>query len=187
MNRLVSLFERVLLGYKQKMLMPVLALVCLLSVGCASVTQSAVKLDSDVDSIADENDVCPGTPAGDLIDDSGCSLFSGTIEGVEFLPGDYRLLGSSRTVLEELVSQLKSYPDVKLNLAGHTDNRGSAKQNLELSKQRVLAVVKFLVANGVQAERLRPFGFGESRPYYSNATEEGRMKNRRIEMSLLTQ
>lgn len=164
----------------------IVLLLCFNIVGCASFSRSPGLLDDDNDSISNANDICPGTLRQVVVDDQGCALFQGTIEGVEFAAGDYRLVGSSRDALTGLVDELNTHSSVLLGLAGHTDNRGSAAANLELSKKRVMAVVKFLVSNGIEAERLRPIGYGESRPLHSNSTKEGRKKNRRIEMSVFT-
>jgi len=76
-------------------------------------------------------------------------------------------------------------PEIAISVAGHTDNRGPAAANLELSKQRVLSVVKYMVANGITTDRIMPVGFGESRPIAANATAEGREQNRRIEIQVL--
>ena len=86
--------------------------------------------------------------------------------------------------LERLVADLEAHPDAVLRLSGHTDNRGRAAANLELSKRRVMAVARFLVSRGIVPDRLRPYGYGESRPRTSNRTPLGRERNRRIEIEL---
>ncbi len=164
------------------------AIVLLLVSACGATPQrAAAQLDKDGDNVVDALDQCPLTLEGSPVDEVGCSLFKGNIEAVEFSPGDHRLNASSRASLAELVALLNQHPEVVLQLGGHTDNRGAARDNLALSKRRVMSVVKYLVANGVEGERLKPFGFGESRPVVTNATAEGRAQNRRIEMSVVTQ
>jgi len=143
--------------------------------------------DADQDGIADATDACPTTVSGSPVDADGCSLFRGSIHAVDFEPGDHQLNSASRDSLASLVALLNTHPEVVLQLEGHTDNRGAARDNLELSKRRVMSVVKYLVANGIDGERLKPYGIGENRPIMSNATASGRSENRRIEMSVVTQ
>lgn len=160
-----------------------LLILCFIS-ACASVPKQAFD-DNDADGIANELDACPKTPAGVPTNAVGCSAFNGRLEGVAFGPGDHRLTSDSRASLEALVAMLKTHKEVNIRLGGHTDNRGLAKDNLELSKRRVMSVVKYLVANGINGERLQPYGFGESQPVVSNKTPEGRAENRRIEISVV--
>ena len=138
--------------------------------------------DLDADRVADVGDDCPDTAAGEIVDASGCALFSGVLEGVSFAPSDHRLDAASREALNGLAAELEAHPEVVLRIEGHTDNRGTAATNLELSKRRVMAVARFLVSSGVAPERLKPYGYGESRPRAGNATEAGRERNRRIEI-----
>lgn len=143
--------------------------------------------DSDNDSVADGIDVCPQTSPGNPVDEAGCTLFRGHLDAVDFGPGEHSLSLSSRASLAGLIELLNAHPEVVLQLGGHTDNLGTAKENLDLSKRRVMSVVKYLVSNGIEGDRLIPFGFGESRPIVSNTTAAGRAQNRRIEMSVITQ
>ena len=73
----------------------------------------------------------------------------------------------------------------KLIIAGHTDSRGDDKQNYILSKKRSTAVAEFLEHRGVKMDRLIIQYFGEEKPIDTNDTEEGRQKNRRVEMTVL--
>ena len=143
------------------------------------------ELDSDADGVADAVDQCAETvlAAGD--DATGCSPFTGPIAGVDFPPGGDQLGSNSREALGPLVASLLEYPDVRLEVQGHTDNRGSAPDNLDLSKRRVMSVVRYLVTEGVAPDRLDPIAFGESRPVKKNATAEGRIANRRIEVRVI--
>lgn len=163
-----------------------LIVICTLLVSaCGSVGQREVVLDSDADGVVDAEDQCPITRAQSPVRADGCAIFKGTIAALDFAPGDHGLNSASRESLSQLVDLLNEHPDVVIQLGGHTDNRGSAKANLALSKRRVMAVVRYLVANGIDGDRLQPFGFGESRPIISNTTAEGRAQNRRIEMSVV--
>lgn len=86
--------------------------------------------------------------------------------------------------LESLANILLMRPDLKISMEGHTDNEGTDEYNMQLSKDRVEAVKDFLVANGVEQNRIATAYFGESRPIADNNTEEGRKKNRRVEMKI---
>lgn len=143
------------------------------------------EVDADRDGVPEDVDQCPGTVVPVAIDESGCTPFEGRLEGVDFAPGGTQLDGAARRALAPLVAALTGFPQVAIEVQGHTDNRGRAATNLELSKLRVMSVVRYLVAAGVAPERLRPFGYGENRPVASNATPEGRHRNRRIEVRAL--
>lgn len=146
----------------------------------AAARAAATRADRDADGVPDTLDDCPESGPNPVVDANGCDLFDRILQNVSFLPGDHRLGADSRQALMSLVVELNSYPEVIIRLDGHTDNRGNAAGNLELSKRRVMSVARFLVANGIEPERLKPFGFGESRPIASNATANGRERNRRI-------
>jgi len=154
---------------------------------CGNLPQRPEVTDSDNDTVADAEDICPQTKSGVPVDLDGCSLFSGSIDEVDFAPGDHQLNSKSRESLAELVSLLNTHPEVVLQLEGHTDNRGAARENLALSKRRVMSVVRYMVANGIDGKRLKPFGFGENRPVVTNVTAAGRAENRRIDMSVVAQ
>jgi len=74
-------------------------------------------------------------------------------------------------------------PTLCLRIEGHTDNQGNVGANQTLSEKRAQAVVAWLTANGVQADRLTAKGFGQTRPVADNSTDEGRAKNRRVELA----
>ncbi len=136
--------------------------------------------DKRVETVADQ-----GTNS--MLDAQAEAMFNGPIENLAFKPGDHRLDGESRMALDKLIAELMRNPGVSISLGGHTDNRGNAADNLELSKNRVMSVVRYLVSNGVEGSRLKPYGFGESAPVVSNATPEGRIRNRRIEVDIIEQ
>jgi len=121
------------------------------------------------------------------VDFEGCPIFAGALQDVDFPADEADLNNRARRSLDKLVLRLQRYPEVVLAIDAHTDNRGSGQVNLELSKRRVMAVVRYLVARGVPPHQLRPYGYGESRPIISNATPEGRRQNRRIEVSVVLQ
>jgi outer membrane protein OmpA-like peptidoglycan-associated protein len=92
----------------------------------------------------------------------------------ELLDQVARLLASAKHVL-------------KVRIAGHTDDRGNDKNNLELSKRRAASVLRHLVAHGVEPGRLESEGYGESQPIADNNSVEGRTQNRRVEFQVLEQ
>jgi len=104
------------------------------------------------------------------------------LEGVNFASGSARLLPESMQVLDSIADDLLDNPDLAIEVAGHTDNTGSAATNRRLSKQRAEAVRAYLIDKGIAAERLTAVGHGPDRPIASNRTEEGRAANRRVEL-----
>lgn len=153
-----------------------------MSLSACSTLPPGRSVDTDRDGVRDRLDRCDKSDARLKVGPDGCALFFGVLENVVFEQGGSSLNKASRQALDALILKLKRHPDVSIAVDGHTDNRGSAKVNLELSKQRVISVVRYLVINGIDGDRLTPHGYGESRPLFSNATEEGRRRNRRIEI-----
>lgn len=88
----------------------------------------------------------------------------------------------SGPVVGEVVKLLQANPALRLTVEGHTDNAGTPAHNQQLSEQRAQAVVAALTSQQIAADRLKPAGFGQSRPLADNATEEGKAKNRRVEL-----
>jgi outer membrane protein OmpA-like peptidoglycan-associated protein len=84
--------------------------------------------------------------------------------------------------LQHVVTLLKDNPDLMLEVQGHTDDQGSEGYNLTLSKRRAETVVTYLGLFDIDSSRLVPIGYGESKPVMPNTTEEGRSKNRRVEL-----
>jgi outer membrane protein OmpA-like peptidoglycan-associated protein/tetratricopeptide (TPR) repeat protein len=97
----------------------------------------------------------------------------------------FDLKEASQVELDKLVQLLKDNPTVKIQIEGHTDNIGSANDNLKLSENRAKAVVNYLVSKGIAASRLSSKGFGASKPVADNNSEEGRAQNRRTELKVV--
>lgn len=91
----------------------------------------------------------------------------------------------SKTELKKIISFLNAYPDIKIEIEGHTDNVGSAQYNLELSRNRALSVYEYLMENNVADNRVYYKGYGMEKPIATNETEEGRQMNRRIAFKIL--
>lgn len=108
-----------------------------------------------------------------------------TLGDVLFASGQAQLVEGARSSLEEVVDLLQTEPDKKIRVEGHTDSRGDAEANLKLSEQRAQAVVDALISMGVDKDRITAMGMGEDFPIDSNETEEGRARNRRVDVILL--
>jgi OOP family OmpA-OmpF porin len=104
------------------------------------------------------------------------------LRGVTFDFNQSAIRVDSRPVLDEAVETLNANRSVHIVIEGHTDSIGSDAYNQALSVQRAEAVYRYLVNAGIDPERLRAVGFGETRPVASNDTESGRAQNRRVEL-----
>lgn len=100
---------------------------------------------------------------------------------IEFEPGSALLTDSGKAILDEMTEALKKTSPKKLEVIGHTDNVGVAARNLALSRSRADSVKIYLVAKGIPSEIISTSGMGADQPLESNATDEGRRRNRRIE------
>lgn len=94
------------------------------------------------------------------------------------------LTPSARNALNDVSSILTQYTDTRVNIAGHTDSTGDAGYNQRLSERRAESVGNYLAQNGVTRNRLHMTGYGASQPVASNASEDGRAQNRRVEITL---
>ena len=97
----------------------------------------------------------------------------------------YDLKPESAEELLQLVELMKMNPKMEVMITGHTDNQGAADYNVKLSENRAASVVAYLVKAGIASARLKWKGYGDSRPAAANDTEEGRAKNRRIELVIV--
>jgi OOP family OmpA-OmpF porin len=151
----------------------------------AKVDEKGCELDTDGDGIVDSQDKCPDTPKGERVDNSGCPFNKELLlQGVKFESNSAELLPESQQVLDNARATLKRYPELKVEVAGHTDSRGSDAFNLQLSAKRAEAVLKYLQDGGV-SNTMSSRGYGERQPIASNNTEEGRLQNRRVVLRAL--
>ena len=143
--------------------------------GC---TLEAGPKDSDGDGIYDKEDQCPHTPKGAKVNAVGCWV----LKGLLFDTARWNIKPKFYPVLDEVVSILNQNPDLKVEVQGHTDNRGSAAYNQRLSENRARSVMNYLSGRGIETGRLSAKGYGLTKPVASNDTAEGRSLNRRVEL-----
>jgi OOP family OmpA-OmpF porin len=153
------------------------------------------EVDSDGDGILGSRDKCPdeAETKNGYKDDDGCpdeipqavKKFTGVIEGIKFKSGRSQLLPGSYALLDRAVDVLKQYPEIRLEISGHTDSRGKADKNRDLSQARADAVKTYFMARGIDANRLTSIGYGSEKPVAENSTDSGRAQNRRTEFRLL--
>lgn len=165
-----------------------------------AVDKDGCPLDSDKDGVPDYLDKCPGTPAGVKVDKDGCPppvvtevkkeaavkpviIEKGKVTlNVQFDTNKATIKTGFYSDIDALGQVMKQYPDINVEINGHTDNVGSEALNNRLSQARADAVVKYLVdKHSIDASRLTAKGFGFSQPVASNETAAGRAQNRRVE------
>lgn len=149
--------------------------------------------DNDVDTILDPDDRCPMEPG--TAEEGGCprsvrlDVESGEIhiiQSIEFEVDRDVLLPAAEAILQEVYGILAVNAHLMLvRVEGHTDDRHTDEHNLDLSARRARTVVRWLIAQGIEASRLRAFGCGEGHPIDSNRTGAGRQRNRRVVFQIL--
>jgi outer membrane protein OmpA-like peptidoglycan-associated protein len=161
----------------------------------AKVDEKGCPIDTDGDGVFDGLDKCPDTPKGAKVDATGCPLPEKApplftpekrtlvLEGVNFEHDSAVLTPESTTALDRVAVSLKDWPEVKVEIGGHTDAVGSTAYNEGLSQRRAEAVLEYLNSKGVDATRMTAKGYGETQPIGDDATEDGRAKNRRVELT----
>jgi outer membrane protein OmpA-like peptidoglycan-associated protein len=108
------------------------------------------------------------------------------LKNIFFESNKYELKSESEAELNEVVQLMRENPTLRIQISGHTDNSGKATDNQGLSENRAKAVTNYLVAKGVPATRLVYKGYGDTQPIADNATPDGRAKNRRTELSVVS-
>ena len=117
--------------------------------------------------------------------DNGQAILVNLPEGVTFDVGSYSLRPEFRATLDKVADNLKQYPNSLIDVYGHTDSTGSDAYNQTLSENRARTVANYLSMQGVTPARIRSQGYGETMPVADNTTDEGRRKNRRVEIKIV--
>lgn len=107
------------------------------------------------------------------------------MNNIFFQTGKSTLTSDSYGELDKVVQLFKNYPNLEIEVAGHTDNVGSDEINAKLSLDRANAVKNYLTGEGVAANKITAKGYGKAKPVVTNNTEEGRSQNRRVEFTIL--
>ena len=153
------------------------------------------ELDNDNDGVPDTSDQCPleAETANGFEDSDGCpdvlpekvKNFSGAIKGIRFQTGKAKIRPSSFKVLDQAVAVFQEFGELRVEVQGHTDAKGSDEVNTKLSQDRAQAVVDYLISKGIAEDRLVAKGYGPSVPKADNETNAGREENRRVEFQLI--
>ena len=117
--------------------------------------------------------------------DNGQAILVNLPEGVTFDVASSALQPNFRATLDQIAQSMNQYPNSLIDVYGHTDSTGSDQYNQALSEARARTVANYLTMQGVSAARLRSQGFGETLPVADNATDEGRRRNRRVEIKIV--
>ena len=145
----------------------------------------AIDNDTDKDGVANIVDQCPNTPLGRQVDDKGCKFVLTRTEeltmNINFASNSSNVEQDEYPEIEKVAKFLKKYGDISTVIEGHTDDRGAASYNLNLSQSRANAVRNVLIERyGIAASRVTANGFGEAQPIETNDTKAGRLANRRV-------
>ncbi len=138
-------------------------------------------LDSDGDGILDSADQCPNTPRGADVNSVGCWI----VKGLRFDFNSAVVKPEYYPLLDRVADILKENPGLRVEIQGHTDSIGPEEYNMQLSKRRAQAVADYLAGQGIGSDLMTVEGIGEADPVASNDTEDGRARNRRVQIKPL--
>ncbi|MCL4279389.1 MAG: OmpA family protein [Ignavibacteriota bacterium] len=159
------------------------------------VDKNGCPMDEDLDGVPDHLDQCPGTLPGVQVDENGCELviapppppvdpnqlILNSETSFEF--NSAQLKPAAFPELDKMLEQMKKYPMSRWRIEGHTDNIGSEDGNIKMSQMRAESVLNYFVSRGIPQIRFEVAGMGSKSPIADNKTEEGRAKNRRVEIT----
>jgi OOP family OmpA-OmpF porin len=164
----------------------------------ATVDARGCPMDSDGDGVPDGLDKCPNTPAGATVTADGCPAITqerakelvstGMIRlgNIHFETGKSTIMQDSYAALDSVGQVLTNFPQLKIEVGGHTDSRGKAAMNQKLSEARAQAVVDYLKSKySLSDDQLVAKGYGESKPIASNSNASGMARNRRVEFVVI--
>ncbi|MGF6198500.1 OmpA family protein [Pseudomonas laurylsulfatiphila] len=154
--------------------------------------------DEDGDGVFDRRDRCADTPANTPVDHHGCPVPQYpdrvqtepaqteviTLSDVLFVFNQSDLTPTAKSQLDALMSKFEDADVVSIKVVGHTDSVGSDAYNQALSERRASSVAEYLISQGVAPNKVTSEGRGESQPVADNETDEGRAKNRRVELHI---
>lgn len=154
--------------------------------------QGCPDTDRDNDGIVDRLDKCPDVPGSKkrqgcprkvlvVVRKTGIKI----LQRIRFRTGSATILRRSYSILNQVVSVLKSRSKLRIRIEGHTDNVGRKRYNLRLSKRRAASVKRYLIRKGVDASRLESEGYGMSKPLVRNNSRRNRALNRRVQFTIL--
>ena len=130
--------------------------------------------------IVEKKAIVQEVEAGDILSDLNSKGFA--VLYINFDTDQAAIKSESMPIVNEIASMLEANPAIEVSIEGHTDNTGSPSHNKILSRQRAEAVVNALINQGIDSKRLSSVGWGQDRPIADNKTEEGKGKNRRVEI-----
>ncbi|SEP88374.1 OmpA family protein [Nitrosomonas ureae] len=134
---------------------------------------------------AAEEEIMDTVPTPDVIDKPRILAI---FDGKTFRSGQDIIHDVSHSIIDNLIKEISASPNSRILIEGHTDNIPTGKMssdNMDLSRRRARAIANILILHGVPATRISIIGYGDKRPIVSNATDEGRAKNRRVEVKLM--
>jgi OOP family OmpA-OmpF porin len=142
-------------------------------------------VDPDGDGVVGVTDLCPDSPYGEPVDATGCRPRLAVAQEytllLTFETASATIIGDPHGALAEVAALITQYPETTVVIEGHTDDVGPASYNMKMSLARAEAVAKVLVSDlGIDAARVSAKAFGETKPIATNATKEGRERNRRV-------
>jgi OOP family OmpA-OmpF porin len=147
--------------------------------------------DNDKDTVLDVQDQCPNEIGSTTQEPLGCPTKPALVvvtdcevkitQQIHFEFNKDKIRPESFPVLDAVVEVLSKNPDIKIEVQGHTDNKGTAKYNKDLSNRRAGSVMKYLISHGTSPDRLTFMGYGFDRPIVDNSTEQNRALNRRVQ------
>ena len=145
---------------------------------------AAAVTDDDSDGVLNPSDLCADTPDGTPVDAFGCPADAAIVlRGVNFRTDSAELTPESTAILDRVGATLVNHPELRVEVAGHTDADGDDAYNKDLSQRRAETVASYLSGLGVAADRMSAMGYGEEQPVADNATAAGRALNRRVELN----
>lgn len=150
-------------------------------------------IDNDKDAIPDLRDRCPDEPEtfNNFEDKDGCPDTvrkepefpkQQILRGVTFRTNTAEMSFDSYQFLDPIVKAMKQYPEIEIEIRGHTDSMGNFSKNMEISQMRAEAVRQYLISKDIASSRIRAVGFGSTSPIADNKNAAGRSQNRRIEV-----